>query len=269
MKTITNITSKNNMVLLKELVITDFKLRYQGSVLGYAWSLLRPLFLFLILYVVFVKFLRLGGDIPHFPVYLLLGIVMWNFFAEITSQGTSSIVNRSDLIRKIKIPRWIIIVSTSISAVLNFILNLVVILVFIVTNKVSLTLGYFYFPIFAIEIYLFALGISLWLSALYVKYRDITYIWEIVLQGLFYLSAIIFPLSLVKQVWLQKIILINPIAQSIQSSRYYLISNKTVTFTSVYQNKWLLLVPVTLILIILISGVIYFKKESKYFAENL
>ena len=153
MKILNNITSRNNIVLLKELVITDFKLRYQGSVLGYAWSLLRPLFLFLILYVVFVKFLKLGGNTPHFPVYLLLGIVMWNFFSEITTQGTSSIVNRADLIRKIKIPRWIIIVSTSISALLNFVLNLLVIFIFMLINKVSITFNFLFFPIFAFEIY--------------------------------------------------------------------------------------------------------------------
>src|ERR1700742_3241899 len=94
---ISNIVSRRNRILLRELVITDFKLRYQGSVLGYAWSLLRPLLLFLIMYVVFVKFLRLGGNTPHYPVYLLMGIVMWNFFAEMTSQSLSSIVGRGDL----------------------------------------------------------------------------------------------------------------------------------------------------------------------------
>src|SRR6185436_14473880 len=103
---IKKIFSKQNRALLRELVATDFKLRYQGSALGYAWSLLRPLFFFLILYLVFVRFLRLGGDIPHFPIYLLLGIVLWNFFSEMTSQSLSSIVARGDLIRKIRIPRW-------------------------------------------------------------------------------------------------------------------------------------------------------------------
>src|SRR5829696_8502893 len=106
--------SKENRALLAELVRTDFKLRYQGSVLGYAWSLLRPLLLFAILYVVFVKFLRIGGGVPHFPVYLLLGIVLWQFFADMTSQSLGSIVGRGDLIRKIRIPRWMIVFSSSI-----------------------------------------------------------------------------------------------------------------------------------------------------------
>src|SRR5579862_9694312 len=99
--------SKQNRALLAELVRTDFKLRYQGSVVGYAWSLLRPLLLFLILYIVFVNFLSLGKNIPHYPVYLLLGIVLWNFFYEMTFQSLGSIVARGDLIRKISIPRGI------------------------------------------------------------------------------------------------------------------------------------------------------------------
>jgi len=92
-------TDKNKSIL-REMIVTDFKVRYQGSILGYAWSVLKPLFLFVILYVVFVKFLRIGGDIEHFPIYLLLGIVLWSFFAEATITGMNSIVNRGDLLKK-------------------------------------------------------------------------------------------------------------------------------------------------------------------------
>src|SRR5882762_90595 len=119
-----HVFSKKNRALLSELVRTDFKLRYQNSVLGYLWSLLRPLLLFVILYVVFVKFLKIGNRVPHYPVYLLLGIVLWNFFNEMTAQSVGSIVGRGDLIRKIKIPRWVIIISTSLSALINLFLNL-------------------------------------------------------------------------------------------------------------------------------------------------
>lgn len=263
------IFSKKNIVLLQELVRTDFKLRYQNSALGYAWSLLRPLFLFIILYVVFVKFLRLGNDLPHFPVYLLLGIVMWNFFSEITSQSTVAIVGRGDLIRKIKIPRWIIIVSVSMSALLNFLINLVVVAIFMAINKVTPSLSMLIFPIYVIEIYLFSLGISLWLSALYVKYRDISYIWEIILQGLFYLTPIIYPLGLINKVWLQKLILLSPIAQAIQGSRYSLVTKQATTFGGLFANKIYYLIPLLVVFLLLVSGIIYFKKESKYFAENI
>jgi ABC-2 type transport system permease protein len=116
--------SKKNRALLIELVKTDFKLRYQGSVVGYLWSLLRPLFMFLILYVVFTTVFPLGKGIPHYPVYLFTGIILWNFFAEMTQQSLGSIVGRGDLIRKIRIPRWMIVFSTSLNALINLGLNL-------------------------------------------------------------------------------------------------------------------------------------------------
>src|SRR5437868_14765883 len=133
-----HVFSKKNRALLAELVRTDFKLRYQGSVLGYAWSLLRPLLLFVILYLVFVKVLKSGGGIPHFPVYLLLGIVIWNFFLEMTVQSLGSIVGRGDLIRKISIPRWLIVFTSSLSALINLCLNLIVVAIFMIWNHVGI-----------------------------------------------------------------------------------------------------------------------------------
>src|SRR5438270_12891918 len=175
------IFSKQNRALLSELVRTDFKLRYQGSVLGYAWSLLRPLLLFLILYVVFVKFLKIGKGVPHYPVYLLLGIVIWNFFLEMTAQGLGSIVGRGDLIRKIRIPRWIIVLSSSISALINLFLNLLVVVLFLFINHVDLLRTTLWLPLILLEVYILALGLSLFLSAAFVKYRDMQYIWEVII----------------------------------------------------------------------------------------
>ena len=114
-----NFLGRKNFILLRELVVTDFKLRYQGSVLGYIWSVLKPLFLFAILYIVFVHILRLDRGIPHFPVTMLLGIVLWSFFTEATSNGLGSIVNRGDLIRKLNFPKYIIVISGTISSLIN------------------------------------------------------------------------------------------------------------------------------------------------------
>src|SRR3954463_7446923 len=133
-----NVFSKKNRALLSELVRTDFKLRYQGSALGYAWSLLRPLLMFGILYIIFALVAKTSGGIPHFPVYLLLGIVMWQFFTDMTTQSLGSIVGRGDLIRKIRIPRWIIVFSSSLLALINLFLNLIVVAAFLVLNKVDI-----------------------------------------------------------------------------------------------------------------------------------
>lgn len=264
-----HVFSKKNRALLSELVRTDFKLRYQGSVLGYAWSLLRPLLLFLILYIVFVKFLKIGSGVPHFPVYLLLGIVLWNFFSEMTVQSLGSIVGRGDLIRKIRIPRWIIVVSSSISALINLGLNLIVIAVFMVVNHVDLLGTAIWLPVILIEIYIFSLGLSLFLSAAFVRFRDVSYIWEVILQGLFYLTPILYPIALITNITLQKLLFMNPMAQAIQDARYTLVTHDTVTIHLVFDSGWYGFIPYVLVGITLFVGVWYFKKESKYFAENI
>src|SRR5699024_6649572 len=128
-----------NLILLRELVRTDFKLRYQGSVIGYIWSVLKPLMLFAVMYVVFIKFLRFGADVPHFAFALLLGMVLWNFFVETTNLGMMSIVSRGDLIRKLSFPTEIIVVSISLNALINLLISLVIVLFFGLINGVEIS----------------------------------------------------------------------------------------------------------------------------------
>lgn len=261
-----------SLILLKELVITEFKLRYQGSALGYLWSLLRPLFLFAILYIVFVYFLRIGGDIPHWPVAMLLGIVLWNFFSEVTNNGVTSIVNRGDVIRKINFPKYVIVIAGTISAFINLLLNLVVITVFMIVNQVELTWLSLMTPFFIAEIFVFALGLSFMLSALFVRIRDINYIWEIIMQGLFYASAVIYPISFVieKSEKAAQLLLLNPVAQAIQDARHTLINQQdTPTLFTLSGNIWIALLPVSIVIITFVIGALYFKKKSPNFAENV
>lgn len=261
--------SKQNRALLSELVRTDFKLRYQGSVLGYAWSLLKPLLLFLTLYIVFVKFLKIGGDLPHFPIYLLFGIVLWTFFSEITQQGMSSVVGRGDLIRKIRIPRWMIVLSASISALINLALNMIIVLVFVFINKADLLATSLWLPLIFLQVYLLGLGVALILATAYVKYRDISHIWEVVLQAGFYVTPVLYPLSIIHNATYQKILLMNPMAQAIQDARYALVTHQTLTVSSVFGNPWYRLIPIGLSILFLVVGILYFRKEAKNFAEDL
>lgn len=261
---------KENRVLLGELVRTDFKLRYQGSILGYTWSLLRPLLLFLILYIVFAKFLRLGASVPNFPIYLLLGIVLWQFFSDMTNEGLGSIVARGDLIRKIRIPRWLIIVSTSISAFINLSLNLVVVLAFMIISQMDLLVTSLWLPLILLEIYVLGLGLSLILSAAFVKYRDISYIWEVVMQAGFYVTPILYPLTLITNVDYQKILLLNPMAQTIQDARYAVVTHQTITMDTVFKDEALArLATISICVAFLLFGLWYFRREAKDFAENL
>jgi ABC-2 type transport system permease protein len=225
--------------------------------------------LFAILYVVFVKFLKLGEGVPHYPVYLLLGIVIWNFFNEMTVQSMGSIVGRGDLIRKIRIPRWIIVFSSSISAVINLLLNMVVIVIFMILNHVDLLVTTLWLPLILIEVYLFSLGISLFLSAAFVKYRDVNYIWEVILQAGFYITPILYPLALITNITLQKLIMLNPMAQAIQDARWASISHETLTARTVFDGGWYMYIPFLIVIGVLVGGLAYFRRESKYFAENI
>jgi ABC-2 type transport system permease protein len=267
---LSNIFSRRNRILLRELVVTDFKLRYQGSVLGYAWSLLKPLFLFAIMYVVFGVLVKIGS-VEHYAVYLLFGIVLWTFFTEATNQGMASIISRGDVIRKINFPKYIIVLSTTISALVNLILNLVIVGVLMLINGVDLHISALMLPLYIIEIYIFALGLAFFLSALNVKYRDTSHIWEIIMQAAFYATPIIYPMSVVieKSEFAAKLLMLNPVAQAIQDARYSLVTHESVTTSSIFHTGWYVLIPYAIVVVIFVIGTLYFKKHSKNFAESI
>jgi ABC-2 type transport system permease protein len=267
---LSNVFSRRNRVLLRELVVTDFKLRYQGSALGYAWSLLKPLFLFAIMYVVFGLLVKLG-TIEHYAVYLLLGIVLWTFFSEATNQGMMSIISRGDLLRKISFPKYILVFSTTISALINLGLNMLIVGILMVFNGVEVTPAIALFPLYIIELYILALGLAFFLSAANVKYRDTSHIWEIIMQAAFYATPIIYPLAIVveKSEIAAKFLLMNPVAQAIQDARYALITPQTQTIATLFDNWLFTLIPLVFVILIFIGGTLYFKKKSNYFAENI
>jgi ABC-2 type transport system permease protein len=269
LQTIKSVFSTKNKALLKELVITDFKLRYQNSALGYMWSLLKPLLLFIILYLVFTNVFDLGDAIPHYSVYLLLGIVLWGFFAEMTGQSLGSIVSRGDLIRKISIPRWIIVLSTSVSAVINLSLSLIIVAVFMLIEGVDISQKIIFLPFVFVFYYLFSLGVSLFLAAAYVKFRDLTHIWDVVMQGAFYATPILYPLSSFDNTLFQKLLLVNPVAYVMQEARFALVTPKTETISSIWGSPFALLIPAGVATVVFIIGATYFRSQSKSFAENV
>ena len=265
------VLNRKNRILLAELTKTDFKLRYQGSVLGYLWALLRPLMMFAILYVVFSKLLRFGGDIPHYPVYLLCGTTMWSFFTECTSQGIQAIVNRGDLLRKISFPKYIVVVSATLTAVINMLINLVVIIIFAFINGVTPSWSWLLIIPAILELYILSLGIAFLLGAINVKYRDITSIWDVIVQALFYAVPIIYPVSMIAATSsiAAKIILLNPIAQAIQDIRFSLITHETITSWNYLGNILLSFIPIIITLTILVIGAFTFRRKSKFFAEEV
>lgn len=249
------------------MVSTDFKLRYQASVLGYLWTLLRPLALFSILYVVFVRLLKIGAEIPYNAIYLLFGIVLWGLFAEVTNQGLASLVGRADLLRKIKFPRYVVVVAIVASALISFALSMVVIVVFMLIARVPVRLDILWLPLLFLELVAFSLAFAFFLSALYVRYRDMSYIWEVVLQAAFYAAPIIYPLSMLPARF-AKLFMLNPMAQIIQDARYCLITDQTVTMTQLFGTPWIRIVPVSITLVLMAASLGYFRRRSPYFAEE-
>lgn len=260
--------NQKNRSILREMVSTDFKVRYQGSALGYLWSLLKPLFLFVILYIVFTKVFKIGKDIEYFPVYLLLGIVLWNFFLEATNSAMTSVVGRGDLIKKISIPRYLVVLSSNVSALINLGLNLIIVIVLALVAGVPVQASWLLMLPLIVELWVLSLALGFILSALFVKYRDVAYIWEVLMQAAFYLTPILYPLSLITNVKYQQLILLNPMAQIIQDARWAFISPKTITGWQILPT-WAIPIPFVIIICLGFFGFYYFRREAKYFAENI
>lgn len=271
---ITEIFDKKNRLLLKAMVSTDFKLRYQESVLGYLWSVLKPLMLFAIMYVVFVRFMRFGADVPHFAVALLLGIILWNLFNETTTGGMLSIVGHGDLLRKIYFSKYVVVVASSMSALINFGFNFIVVIIFALINGVKPSWSNLLIVPIVFELYLLALGIAFFLSALYVNLRDLNPIWEVVTQAGFYATPIIYPISMISSkagnygpIFAKLDLLLNPMAQIVQDARHVLISPANPTLWEWESNFFIACWPVVFSLLIFLLGLRFFTVKSKYFAE--
>jgi len=265
---ISNIFKPSNRSLVREMVASDFKLRYQRSVLGYVWTLLRPLMMFGVLYIVFTKVIKVSKGVPHYPAYLLLGIVLWTFFVESTMAGMNAITGRGDMIRKVSVPKYVIVISTTVSAFVNFCLNSVIVFIFMWLSHVPFRWTILLAPILVAELAIFSLGVSFLLSTLYVKFRDFSHIWEVTLQVLFYAVPIIYPMTLPPEKY-RRLISINPLAQIIQDIRWLVITPETITTKAVFHSEWGRLGPMLIVLFVVLLGGWYFKRNSKNFAEEL
>lgn len=247
--------------------LTEFKLKYAGSALGYVWSLVKPLLLFAILYAVFTYVFKLGKGVPNYPVYLLLGIVMWTFFAEATMGGMHSIVTRGDLIKKVNFPKVIIVVAAIITSFLTFLLNLIVVFIFLIFSRVIPTVSIILFIPVALEMVIFILGVSLILATLFTKFRDFAHIWEVSLQVLFYATPIIYPVTIIPH-QVNKLVMLNPLAQIFQDSRWAIINNNIATSWSVLGLP-LGLLTFVIVAVVLVVGLVFFAISSKNFAEQI
>jgi ABC-2 type transport system permease protein len=260
-------TSTRNLNLIRELSITQFKLKYTGSALGYVWSLLKPLMLFGIMYLVFSVLLKAGVGTYNFPVQLLVAIVLWTFFIEATTTAMNAIAGAGGLIRKAYFPRWILVIASTASASLSFTINTV--LVLIVTfalGQLDLSWRSLLAPLYYIELGVFVLGLSLLLSALFVFFRDLGHIWEILTLVLFYGSAIIFPFNRIPA-HLRDLAGLNPMAQIVEDLRYALVDSRIPSMEALIGP--LVVIPIVISVMTFVLGLVVFTRLTPRFAEEL
>jgi ABC-2 type transport system permease protein len=260
---------RRTLTLTLAIAKNDFKLRFFGSVLGYVWTLMRPLMLFGVLYVIFTQFVPV--DAPSFGVALLLGIVLFTFFSEATGGAVMSVMDRENLVRKIHFPRMVIPLAVVLMACFNLGLNLVVVIIFAIAS--GITPGFAWLAMFPLVALLtvFASGLAMMLSALYVRYRDVEPIWDVVLQVTFYGSLILVPYEVIrlKSEFVASALVANPLAAVLQEARHLVVDSSYASAADALSSPALLLVPLAITAATFALGLWVFNREAPRIAEAL
>jgi len=268
------------------LATTDFKLIYFGSVLGYVWSLVRPLLFFTVLYLVFTEIFHVGRGIPDYSVQLLIAIIMWTFFLQATSGCVQCLVGREALLRKMRFPRLVIPLAVTLTALFQLATNLVPIIVFALASNISPSIYWLEILVLLALLATFAAGVGMLLSVLFVRFRDIQPIWDVGSQILFYASPIIYPVwyytrggrnALPQATFvlhgLGRLLMTNPIAALIAQARHALVRGTTegANPSAAYAlGGWeYIAIPLGIIAFVFVLGVWVFNHEAPRIAENL
>lgn len=259
---------KRFLELLLLMSVTDFKKTYFGTMLGYLWSLLRPLLLFGVLLVVFTKILRVGSTIPNYSMFLLLNIVLFGFFQESTMNATSSVVSREGIVRKTQFPRLVIPFSATATGLFNLLVNLIAVFGFMLASGLYPRLSWFMLIPVILALTALTAGMSMLLSALYVRRRDTLIIWSVMSMALFYGSAVLIPVEFAGET-LQKIMFINPIVPILVQTRVWMIDPNAPTAVEL-AGGWAHLIPAAVVFVVVCAlGWWYFNREAPRVAEEL
>jgi ABC-2 type transport system permease protein len=228
------------------LAVMEFRLKFFGSVLGHAWQLMRPLLLFGVLYVVFTQFVRVGTGVAHYPVVLLMSIVIYQFYAEATAASVTSVLTRENLVRKIQFPRMVIPLSVVLTTYMNFVLNFVAVVVFVVASGVEIRIT--------------------WLEIVPLLIQPI---WDVALPVTFYGSPVIYPIETIPNETVRHLLMCNPLAAIIQQARHALIDPHALSAAQAIGGGWRLLIPLGLIVAVCVVGFTVFERSAPHVAEEL
>lgn len=251
------------------IAVTDFRVTYFGSALGYLWSLMRPLLSFGVMFLVFSRALRLGNNIKDYPVLLLFNIVLIMFFQEATGLSVTAVISREQLVRKMQFPRMVIPLATVLTASFNFLLNIVAVFVFLLAYGVSPHWSWFGLPLLIVALVTLTCGVAMLLSSLYVRYRDVSQIWGVISQVLFYGSLVFFTIERVHSVTLRRVVLSNPVAAILQQGRHWIIDPSAPSVSRAMGGGLWWLLPVGIGALIVAAGFVVFERQAPRIAELL
>ena len=256
--------------LLYLIAVTDFKKTYFGTVLGYVWSIARPLMLFGVLLVVFTKVFRLAGAVPHYPVFLLFDIVLFSFFQEATMMAVGSIVGHEAVVRKTQFPRLVIPLSVVLTSMFNLGLNLIVAFAFILAFGISPAWTWLLLVLVLLAIFVLTTAVSMIVSALYPRFRDLAIIWTVLSTALFYGTPVLYPIWAIHSQTLRNVIALNPLSPLFDLAQRWVTVPRTPWPTAeVMGGPVRLAVAVGIYVVICVCAVLVFRREAPRLAEAL
>ena len=254
--------------LLYLISVTEFKKTYFGTVLGYVWSLVRPLILFAVLLFVFTQIFRIGSQVPNYPVLLLFNIVLFSFFQEATNTAVTSVVGNEGIVRKTQFPRLVIPMATVLTSLFNLGVNLVAVLIFMLAFEVSPTWTWLFFPVVVAILFVLTAAISMLVSSLYVRYRDVAIMWSVAVTALFYGTPVLYPFEIVPERF-RDILIINPLTPLFAQARKWIIDPTAPGAVETVGGWGHLVPPVMMVVALCVLAVWVFNREAPRVAEEL
>jgi ABC-2 type transport system permease protein len=256
------------------LAVLEFRLKFFGSVLGYVWQLMRPLLMFGVYYVVFTQVVQVGTDVKYYPPLLLAGIMLYQFFAEVTSGSVGAVVGRENLVRKIHFPRIVIPLAVVLQAIFNLGVNMIAVGAFMAIQGVPLRLNWLAVVPATGMLLVFVTGLAMLLSALFVRYRDVQPIWEVIVQAAFYATPILYPIEKLSDSgnipeWGAKLVMCNPLAVVVQQVRHSVFDPSAPSPADVLGGVAMLAIPIAITLATFALGFYVFNGSAPEVAENL
>jgi ABC-2 type transport system permease protein len=250
------------------LAVTDWKLKFYGSVLGYVWTLARPFLFFGVIYFVFTEIVGLDKNVPNYGVYILFAMVLFQFFGETTGNCVTALVARESMLRKMRFPRLVIPLAVVLTALFNLGMTLIAVFIFAIASGVYPMWSWLELPLIVAALTFFGLGVGLLLSSLFVRYRDVQPIWEVFSQLLFYASPVLYVATMVPESY-QRAYLANPIAALLTEMRHAVVDPTARPVWEAIGGAERLLIPAGIVLGAFVLGMLVFRREAPRIAENL